>query len=365
MNYLDLFSGIGGFALGASWAGMKFDKHYFSEVDPYCVELYQKRFPDAIPLGDIKEIDCEKLADTGHADLSRWKESSKGQQSCGRGNARHKPTPCRGEWLITGGFPCQDISVAGKGAGIEGSRSGLWFEYWRVIRELRPRYAIIENVAILTRRGLDVVLSSLAEIGYDAEWQDIRAEDMGAPHRRERIWIVAYPGGERRRKENKGRLGMVRDVFPGQGREENTDTSQAFGSEMADAGSMRRAEGADEQGTECEGIGGDGSGIDSDSQHGGYWAVEPDVGRLTHDVSPWLDGSWEDGVPRLASKVPHRVDRLRGLGNSIIPRIAQLLFMQLMSIDKTLRFGYDNVTGGFKDEQVYTDKGKGEAYVGT
>ena len=88
------------------------------------------------------------------------------------------------EWIITGGFPCQDISVAGKGPGSEGLRSGLWFEYARLIGEIRPRYAIMENVGALTRRGLDRVLGSLAEIGYDAQWSDIRASDLGAPHRR-------------------------------------------------------------------------------------------------------------------------------------------------------------------------------------
>jgi DNA (cytosine-5)-methyltransferase 1 len=162
MNYIDLFSGIGGFALGAYWAGMKFENHYFSEVEPFAAELYQERFPDVIPLGDITKIKTEDLPN--------------------------------GEYIITGGFPCQDISIAGKGAGITGERSGLWFEYWRLIRDLRPRFAIMENVGMLVHRGLREVLGSLAEIGYNAEWQDIRAEDMGAPHKRERIWIVAYPG---------------------------------------------------------------------------------------------------------------------------------------------------------------------------
>ena len=100
---------------------MKFENHYFSEIDPYCVELYQKRFPDAIALGDIKEIDCEKLADTTGAGREAY-----GYRELGRQES---------EWLITGGFPCQDISVAGKGTGIRGKRSGLWFEMWRVIRD--------------------------------------------------------------------------------------------------------------------------------------------------------------------------------------------------------------------------------------
>jgi len=165
--FLDLFSGIGGFHLGAQWAGLHFDGYYYSEVDPYAIKVYAKRFPDAVGLGDITKID-------GH-DLPQ------------------------GEWIIAGGFPCQDISVAGKGAGLEGERSGLWFEYARLIGELRPRFAIVENVGALTFRGLDSVLGSLAEIGYDCEWRDIRASDVGAPHRRERIWIVAYPADGKER----------------------------------------------------------------------------------------------------------------------------------------------------------------------
>ena len=121
MYFLDLFSGIGGFSLGASWAGLQFDGHYFSEVDPYAISVYRKRFPDAIGLGSICDIKG--------ADLPA------------------------GEWIIAGGFPCQDISVAGKGAGLAGERSGLWYEYARLIGELRPRFAIMENVGALTRRA--------------------------------------------------------------------------------------------------------------------------------------------------------------------------------------------------------------------
>ena len=102
--------------------------------------------------------------------------------------------------LICGGFPCQDISVAGKGAGIDGERSGLWSEYARIIGEVRPRYVIVENVAALLGRGLATVLGDLAALGYDAEWHCIPASAVGAPHRRDRVWIVAYAngGGQRR-----------------------------------------------------------------------------------------------------------------------------------------------------------------------
>lgn len=162
-NYIDLFHGIGGFALGAHWAGMKFKNHFCSDIEPYCQKLYKLRFPDSIQLGDITKIDTGELKKHGT------------------------------DWIITGGFPCQDISIAGRGAGITGARSGLWFEYWRLIRDLRPRFAIMENVGMLVHRGLREVLGSLAEIGYDAEWQSLLACQFGMPHQRERVFIVAYP----------------------------------------------------------------------------------------------------------------------------------------------------------------------------
>ena len=162
--FLDLFAGIGGFALAAAQAGLKFDAHYYSEIDTYASAVYSKRFPNAIALGDIRDIDGYSLPD--------------------------------GEWIIAGGFPCSDISVAGYQAGLAGKRSGLWYEYARLISELRPQYAVVENVGNLARLGLREILGSLAKIGYDAQWQDIRASDVGAPHQRERIWIVAYPKSE-------------------------------------------------------------------------------------------------------------------------------------------------------------------------
>lgn len=171
MNFLDLFSGIGGFRLGAEWAGMKFEHEFHSDIEPYPNKIYAKHFPNSIQLGDVAKIN-------GHELKKQY------------GN----------DWIITGGFPCQDISIAGKGAGLSGSRSGLWFEMQRIISELRPRYAIMENVPALTFRGLDRVLGSLADIGYDAEWTVISARDIGASHLRKRIWIVAYPSEIRWRK---------------------------------------------------------------------------------------------------------------------------------------------------------------------
>ncbi|WP_210501204.1 DNA cytosine methyltransferase, partial [Pantoea ananatis] len=97
--------------------------------------------------------------------------------------------------VISGGFPCQDISGAGKGAGIDGERSGLWREMARIVGEVRPEYVFLENSPLLVGRGLSVVLGDLAKMGFDAEWYCVSASDLGAPHQRDRIWLVAYPAG--------------------------------------------------------------------------------------------------------------------------------------------------------------------------
>lgn len=162
-NYIDLFSGIGGFRLGAQWAGMEFEHEFHSDIDEYANRVYAKRFPKSIQLGDITKIDTAKLR----------KEYG-------------------GRWILSGGFPCQDISSSGLKAGITGKKSSLWFEYFRIIGELQPRVAIVENVGQLVRRGLREVLGCLAEIRYSAEWIDIRASDMDLETGRERIWVVAH-----------------------------------------------------------------------------------------------------------------------------------------------------------------------------
>ena len=160
MRVLDLFSGIGGFSLGLERAG--FETVAFCEIDKKCHKVLNKHWPDVPIFEDVCTLTKELLDERGIT-----------------------------VDVICGGFPCQDISLAGKGAGIEGERSGLWTEYARIISELRPKFVIVENVAALLSRGLDRVLGDLAEIGYDAEWHCIPASAVGAPHRRDRIWIVA------------------------------------------------------------------------------------------------------------------------------------------------------------------------------
>jgi DNA (cytosine-5)-methyltransferase 1 len=272
VNYLDLFSGIGGFAYGAWLAGMKFENHLFSEIEKYCIDLYQMRFPDSIYAGDITKIDTDELKNK-------------------YGN----------EWILTGGIPCQDISIAGKGAGIEGKRSGLWFEYWRIIRDLQPRFAIMENVPALTFRGLDRVLGSLAEIGYNAEWQIISAADMGAPHKRERAWIMAYPesDGNRRKQRKNGYSEKERFKKIGEKVRSFINNDSKSTREIPNTNGTGLERKNKFQSAFCES-----SGLYRKSKQ---WEIEPAVGRV-------------------ANGIPHRVDRLKGLGNAILPQIAELLF---------------------------------------
>ena len=121
--------------------------------------------------------------------------------------------PWRGKvQIVTGGFPCQDISAAGKGTGLDGERSGLWGEMARIICEVRPNYAFIENSPMLTLRGLDRVLCDLAKMGFDANWGVLGADDVGAKHKRDRIWIVAYTNDPKRRRELRGFRGLQKCI---------------------------------------------------------------------------------------------------------------------------------------------------------
>ena len=167
---LDLFSGIGGFSLGLERTG-GFKTVAFCEIEEFPRKVLKKHWPDVPIYKDVRELNAQRLADDGII-----------------------PD------VITGGFPCQDISVAGKQGGIEAERSGLWDELCRLIGDIRPRFAIVENDENLLagpseQRGgwFGKVLGDLAEIGFDAEWEVISAAALGAPHLRERVWIVAYP----------------------------------------------------------------------------------------------------------------------------------------------------------------------------
>ena len=160
MNLFDAFSGIGGFSLGAERAGLHFDQHTFSEVEPYAIDIYQQHFPTATNLGDITKINANKFR--------------------------------RGQWIFTAGFPCQDISTAGTGKGLKGKRSGLWHQLYEIIQKAKPEIIILENVPAITVRGGVEVVSSLTECGYLVEWTLLSAADVGLPHIRKRWFCVAH-----------------------------------------------------------------------------------------------------------------------------------------------------------------------------
>ncbi len=167
---LDLFSGIGGFSLGLERSG-GFETVAFCEIEDYPRRVLAKHWPNVPCYDDVRTLTADRLAADGIA-----------------------------VDVICGGFPCQDISRAGLGAGITGERSGLWGEFARLIGELRPAYAILENVAALLDDGMGTVLGDLADIGYDAEWSTVSACALGAPHMRQRVFAVAYPNGEHGRQ---------------------------------------------------------------------------------------------------------------------------------------------------------------------
>ena len=161
MTHGSLFSGIGGFELGAKWAGI--ETLWSCEIEDFQRKILKKNFPNVKQYKDIKELENPEYVD-----------------------------------IISGGFPCQDISIAnaGKAKGIKGQRSGLWSEYFRIIRHVRPKYIIAENSSAITFRGLEQVLCDLYEIGYNAEWQCLSATSFGFKDIRERIYIIAYPGSQ-------------------------------------------------------------------------------------------------------------------------------------------------------------------------
>jgi DNA (cytosine-5)-methyltransferase 1 len=179
MKVLDLFSGIGGFSLGLERAGMR--TVAFCEIDPFCRKVLAKNFPGVPCYDDIRTLSSQRLT-AARITID----------------------------VICGGFPCQDLSTVGRQKGITADRSGLWTEYARLIGEIRPRYVIVENVTNLLagERGgwFAAVLGDLASLGYDAEWHCIPASYFGAPHIRDRVWVIATPNFS---QNNIGSIGRI------------------------------------------------------------------------------------------------------------------------------------------------------------
>ena len=246
MTYGDLFAGIGGMSLGLERAGM--ECRFQVEIDPFCQKVLAKHWPHVRRYGDIRTVSELEPVD-----------------------------------LIAGGFPCQDISYAGRGEGIDGERSGLWSEMLRIIRLARPRFVLVENVPALLTRGLERVLGQLAEIGYDAEWSVLSACALGAPHTRERLFVLAYAHGE---------FGQRWMVTPDRSPEAVARVPDQRGGHRQHA--QARAEADSRLRSLAE-----------------WWRIEPGVGRM-------------------ATGIPRRMDRLKSLGNAVVPQVAEWIGHRIM-----------------------------------
>jgi DNA (cytosine-5)-methyltransferase 1 len=222
--------------------------------------------------------------------------------------------------VISGGFPCQDISCAGKGAGIDGERSGMWKEFARIISEVQPKYVFVENSPMLTSRGLGTVLGDLASMGFDAEWGVLSAADVGANHKRERIWILAYSSnGEHTdsvRGVNAEAIRVPQENWTERsGCGMSSGTSGVVGNGRASRVCNERSV-AHPDSARCEGLRNSpkrGTKEISVPSFQSWWAIEPNVGRVA------------DGVAA-------RVDRLKAIGNGQVPLCAATAF-RLLSKD--------------------------------
>lgn len=261
MRFGSLFSGCGGLDLGLERAG--FTCAWQCEIDDYATRVLEKHWPHVRRWRDVRDFPpMSELPDTSqHGPQQRV--------------LRSVPEPLA-DWrvdLICGGFPCQDISNAGKKAGIDGNRSGLWSQFARVIRILRPRIVVVENVSALLGRGMGRVLGDLADIGYDAEWNCVPAGILGARHFRNRVFIIATASA-------------IHDA-------NGKPARRVFGPERQE--SRRR----------WEAIG----------------------NRFSWDGFLWSD---QPGIPRTAHGIPSRVDRHRVLGNAVVPAVGEYIGRRIL-----------------------------------
>ena len=241
--------------------------------------------------------------------------------------------------VVSGGFPCQDISLAGKGAGITGERSGLWSEMARIIGEVRPRFVFVENSPALITRGLGTVLGDLAALGYDCRWTVLGAADVGAPHKRDRLWIVAH-ASDGIRRQDAGCLGSCESACKGKAlcwpvRKWNgsawDDGFAACCEDVADC-EHQRPRRREQQQESCEGARNvaDSHCLHEQRQLAGCADQE---GRQEQDERPAgpccdVDGWWESepDVDRVVNGLAARVVRLKAIGNGQVPAVAATAF---------------------------------------
>jgi len=301
ITFGSLFAGIGGFDLGFERAGM--EPIWQVEINDYAQKVLAKHWPKVHREADIKTV--------------------------GKHNLEYVDVIC-------GGFPCQDISYAGRGAGLDGERSGLFFEAMRVVRELQPRVVVLENVAALLTRGLDRVLGTLAEIGYDAEWHCVPAAYVGAPHIRDRVFVLAY-------SKHNGLVASERQYSGDQ--QQQGRSKKPSGVEQSQGSCRGQSVFADVADTRCElreSRPSEGSASNAPAKRGSTSNDDQRCGEDVADttgvhaqgfnnrsgqVQPWRSSWWavEPEVGRVAHGVSARVDRLRGLGNAVVPQVAELV----------------------------------------
>ena len=304
-----LFSGIGGIDLGLERAGMTVKWH--SEIDPYACRVLKKHWPDTPNLGNIKEIDWAKV----------------------------EPVD-----VIAGGYPCQPFSTAGKRQGDKDERH-LWPYFLRAISELRPRFALLENVRGHLSMGFDRVLGDLAEIGYDAEWQIVSAASVGAPHRRDRIICVAYPSEQ----YSNGKSDYARNSVGSETLSEfgnSSGSANVADADYARSGTSKRGtdinwtqKSQKREFTQCGFSGRRAEMADTTSQRrkeslctGARIFTSGNAWRSSSDGRPFNDW-WETepDVGRVAHGIPARLDRLRGLGNAVVPQVAEYVGRMIMA----------------------------------
>ena len=292
-----LFSGIGGIDLGLERAGMTVKWH--SEIDPFACRVLKKHWPHVPNIGDITQVNWEQIP---YVDV------------------------------IAGGYPCQPFSLAGKRAG-ENDPRHLWPYFRNAISVLRPRYALLENVrGHLSMGGLSVI-ADLAAIGYDAEWRIVSAASVGANHRRDRLIVLACPNSNNESNGTKHEFGMVAysdsDGFVTRPNRRGITAADEKQSTGKDDSTVIEGCGRQSQmvaNSDCEGLNWNGltsgqkakqslfargSSSSQWDEIARYWASEPDVGRV-------------------ANGVPSRVDRLRGLGNAVVPQVAEVIGRLIM-----------------------------------
>jgi DNA (cytosine-5)-methyltransferase 1 len=284
VRVLDLFSGIGGFSLAARWAGM--ETAAFCEIDSFCQKVLKKNFPGVKIYDDIRTLTKEQLEKDGVIDDSRT------------------------VGLVCGGIPCQPFSLAGKQRGINDERY-LWPEMYRIIRELRPPWVLIENVVGFVKLALDLVIDDLEDEGYEARAFIIPASAVGAPHRRDRIWIVAHADsvGNNTEKEHRtnqnGPEKMQERKKPQPG---SSDHGAAIGAKAGGKRNQSRM-----------GRGFDGVPARMDKYR---WPAR-------RDQQPF---DWEP--PRMKD-VKYQRKRLKALGNTIVPQVAYQILWRIMEVEKS------------------------------